>query len=95
VGPDGVATLSGMIRCSRDASGTIEANLLQRNTSGHNIDALSCGHEPTPWSLKVRAFSGKPVFERGHAVADVVAFATSAGYNAGDLANGPLNLIAS
>jgi hypothetical protein len=95
VSPDGVATLTGMIRCSRDASGTIEANLLQRNTSGHNINAISCVHEPTPWTLKVRAFQGNPPFERGHAVADVVAFATDAGYNAGDLANGPVDLLAS
>lgn len=68
VSPDGVATLSGMIRCSRDAAGTVEANLLQRDTSGHRRVPVACLHEP--------------------------AFATSAGYNAGDIANGELDLLA-
>jgi hypothetical protein len=95
VNESGIVTLTGTIACSRDAAGTIESNLQQPQTSGHGIDDVACGHDPTAWTLKVRAFDAHAPFEPGNASADVIAFVSSAGYTASDVFNSVIDLEAS
>lgn len=74
----GTATISGTVTCSTTSNASIGVNLTQRFArfvaqGGAGLD-VSCGPNPTGWSVQVTSFTGV-VFGPGKAQADISASA--------------------